>query len=246
IKRVISNWEAQPAEPFEPMGLLVLADAYAQRGDDRALPLIERLRTLQPVEADAVLARLRYAQDDPVGAWEALERAIVRYRTEPWASSRVMTGALPHAVGVATARPELARRIYDALGTPFAVNSLHYLRVQQRLEIALLLDDPSLCVNAVREVGTPFPWYQRALEQRVSCYERSDHPALEHARAELAEYLEDGGLAFGAELLPARPAPTIGLVPEGEADTEEGGGGASGDGGAEAADGKSAGKPTDE
>lgn len=244
IKRVLSNWEAQPADPLEPMGLLVLADAYAQRGDDRALPLIAQMRN--PVEADAVLARLRHAQDDPVGAWEALERAIVRYRTEPWASSRVMTGALPIAVAVAGSNPELARTIHDALGVPFAVNALHYLRVQQRLDIALMLDEPSLCVNAVREIGTPYPWYQGALEQRVRCYERSDHPALELARAELAEYLSDGGLAFGTDLMPSQPSPRIGLVPEPFPDVGAGGAGGASAADEEASGGHSGGKPTDE
>ena len=232
IKRVIANWEAQPAEPYEPMGLLVMADAYAQRGDERALPLIERLRAVEPIEADAVLARFRHAQDDPDGAWQALERAILRFRSVPWANPRLMTEALPLAVGIAKAKPELARAIYESLAVPFAVNALHYLRVQQRLEVALLLDEPGPCVDAVREVGTPFPWYQGALEQRVRCYERSDHPGLEAARAELAEFLRDGGLDFGSDLMPAEPAPRIGLLPERAQPAGEGGRGGSGDGGA--------------
>ncbi|MCA9617548.1 MAG: fused MFS/spermidine synthase, partial [Myxococcales bacterium] len=156
-RQVIAEWEAQPLPPTAPVMTMAIADAYAIAGDEaKAMPIIEHLRTFQPVEADAIVAKLRWARGDALGAWEALERAIIAYRTDPWPSNKLMASALSIASAIGARQPALNRRIYDALSEPFVVHGLHYLRIQERLTVSLALDDPALCVAAVADFTVHF------------------------------------------------------------------------------------------
>jgi hypothetical protein len=81
---VLANWRSQPWEPMGSVEELVVAEALAQGGVEGATASIDRLRAPHPVEADLLLARLRWAQGRLQEAVEAFERAFATYRRDPW------------------------------------------------------------------------------------------------------------------------------------------------------------------
>src|SRR5262249_43426556 len=87
-------WSQQPRAPESSMELVVLGESLADAGDERALGLILPLHAVQPIEADVLLARLRWRQHRLPEATELLASALVRYRSDPWPLLRVMQRAV--------------------------------------------------------------------------------------------------------------------------------------------------------
>ena len=55
--QVLQMWNRQDREPLYPLELAMLAEAYAEKGDSRALSLVNQLNKFHPVTAKAILAR---------------------------------------------------------------------------------------------------------------------------------------------------------------------------------------------
>ena len=87
----------QPLEPESPLELAVVAGALAEIADDSAVKYIEKIRAVEPVEADALLCRLRMKQGRLDEAADALVRALDRYRRDPWAWTHLMHRAISWA-----------------------------------------------------------------------------------------------------------------------------------------------------
>ena len=90
----LAAWKAQSRQPTYPMEMAMVAEAFANGGDDSALPFIKELRLLRPVEADAILARLLWRKGKVEEAYQALKAAIERSRTDPWFFDAFMVHAL--------------------------------------------------------------------------------------------------------------------------------------------------------
>ena len=67
FKAALAAWRAQTKGPGDLTELLMLAESLAEAADEEALVYVEQLRPLQPAEAQAIIARLRWRQ----GRWEA-------------------------------------------------------------------------------------------------------------------------------------------------------------------------------
>lgn len=205
--KVVSAWEAQPREPRTAMELITVADAYAVKGDgERAEPLIARLAPWVPVEASAVMARLRFAQDRHPECQDALVAAVQRFRTDPWASNDLMARTLPIAVELARRNRTLVVPMWELLEPKLNVDALTYLTRALRLDLGLLGSDPTLCVRAIDDQGPHIPWYLGFLQQRAECYRKAQHPRLAEAQEDLRGYLAAERVVFGADL-PAVPRP---------------------------------------
>jgi hypothetical protein len=167
-----------------------LAEVWAEAGREETVPLAERLRSWQPVEADAILARLRVMQRRYGEAADLLVRALVRYREDPWPSGYVMERALESAVAIARADPMLAAKMAAALGQPFAAGQWNDRR---RLYAAVVTAAHRGCspetIRALQALEPDVPWRRDLLELRRDCYTqaRLDGLATRAAR-ELAEF----------------------------------------------------------
>jgi hypothetical protein len=180
----------------------VLAEAYAEMADAAAEPLIELLREREPAEADAILARLRYRQgrfSEAAGAWVA---AFERYRDDPWPDPNLMRRTLVE-VGLHLAlSPDLTRRLYDTLASPFVLHLIDSDRLRVRMELGAQLD-PALCVETFAPYEPDVPW-NASLVERAACYRRMNHPLAAKAERDLAEYEEQEGRRLSAGLLPGK------------------------------------------
>ena len=137
------------ADPRDPNELAMLADVEAEAASDAALPLIERLRAYQPGEADVFLAKLRLRQSRTLDAAAALESAFTRFRSDPWPAPRLKQLAVDLAETVVKRDDSLARRMFTALGQPFAVHALEDARLIARAELSMQFDEAAACQGAV-------------------------------------------------------------------------------------------------
>jgi spermidine synthase len=199
---VITAWHGQARAPEGPFELEMIAEAYAEAGAEEALPVLERLRAFEPVEADALLARLRQKQGRPADVAPALEAALTGYRTEPWARLEVMRRLVADVAVDLGKDPALGRRAFAALGQPFAVLMLEDERREARLKLAQRLDLRGLCVDAVAAFGPNLPFRRELLAARRECYAAVGDPRLGLAEQDLAELTRLDPPTFGAGLTP--------------------------------------------
>ena len=184
----VAIWDQQEASPQTHLEVLLYACGLARRGDPNALHAIERLRTFNVVEAEGITAWLRFSQQRLEEAAGHLEKAIVGYRTEPWAHRTIMRAVLKLVPRISAERPDLGRGLFPLLFEPFAVSALHRYRQDLALEVSEHLGFAETCVRALAPIEPHVPWERTFLERRVVCYEKNQHGLLEHARAELAEF----------------------------------------------------------
>ena len=206
--RALTAWQSQPKAPASLVELMIVADILAVAGKEaEALPLIDRLAREMPVEANAILAKLRWAKRDIAGAWVPLRDALVAYRDDPWPNNHLMSSAMAYVPDIARGQAQLRTEVLDVLATELVMFSLHYYRVDLRLDIALMANDARACVAALDEVGPHVPWEEAFLKKRVDCYKLAADPREGAARADLMDYTAGTGVAFSDDLLPAEKAP---------------------------------------
>jgi predicted membrane-bound spermidine synthase len=184
----LASWQRQSLQPSGPLELALVAEGQADAGDEAALAHIEALRAFQPVEADAILARLHLRRGAPKLAADALERALADYRSDPWPLPMLMRRALLLADEISFRAPPLAPRMSEALSRPFAVHVNEFSRYQVWIRVASRVQDPAHCVR-VHESLEPHPiWLREELDARARCYRAAGHPLAARAERDLREF----------------------------------------------------------
>ncbi|HEY0143088.1 MAG TPA: fused MFS/spermidine synthase [Thermoanaerobaculia bacterium] len=133
--------------------------------------LITELRAFHPIEADAVLARLRFRQGKHAEAAELVHRALVAFRTNPWPLPGLMSDTIGGTGLIVAADPSVAPKLYDALSQPFMLGQQEWNR---RAAKAYLAHDAFGCgeptIQALRVFEPTPPWEEKFLGLRVRCY----------------------------------------------------------------------------
>jgi hypothetical protein len=80
----LDRWNAQPYPPETTTELAAIAVTMISQGDPRAPALIERLRDLEPIEADTLSALLTLRDGDQKLAAMYCERALLGLRQDPF------------------------------------------------------------------------------------------------------------------------------------------------------------------
>jgi spermidine synthase len=185
------EWDRQPREPASSMELAMRSESLADAGDERALLSIERLRPIEPIEADVVLARLRWRQARFEEATDLLARAFERYRGDPWPALSLMHRALQVAEGVGLEHPAAAERLFAALGAPFAVHAVDDARRMTRFHLLAALEFFAHCRQALAELEPDVPWDRATLITRARCYKATNDPRLSDAERDLDRFFAD-------------------------------------------------------
>lgn len=187
LEAAMAEWSAQTNAPTDLLELLLVAESLADAGNELALIYAERLRQWQPIEADVVLARLRWRQRRFEDAVAGLERVFRAYRSNPWPFPPLMYRALVLAESVSkeSSNPELARRLHAALKEPFAVHLWDQVRLACRFNVALDSISPSLLKESIESFEPHVPWRRFFLEKRLLCYEFLGDPRVARARRDL-------------------------------------------------------------
>jgi hypothetical protein len=185
--KAVAFWYSQHDEPKTPTELAVVAESLASTADERARPFIERLRSYQPTEADAIEARLLLRQGKPREAAAAIETTFERHRRDAWPWSIVAKHAIDTAEEITRADPSLADRMYAALEHPFPVYLHEDRRINAMLKIAMKNKLEVPCARTL-DLFEPFvPWQRDVLDWRAGCYLGADANKRRPALADLAE-----------------------------------------------------------
>ncbi|HMJ54457.1 MAG TPA: fused MFS/spermidine synthase [Polyangiaceae bacterium] len=203
----VGEWRAQSRDPIGPTELAVVAESYADNGDDQAHGHIERLRVFQPIEADAILGRLLLRQGRFVDAAEALRMAFEAYRTDPWPWPLIMEHALQSAKELAARSPDVIAVLRPALEQPFAVVMLDEARSDAILSFVVARDPDPSCADALRPFEPYIPWHQALLNWRARCYKMLHHAEADRAEREVQRFLRDQPSSFGSGLNFVRVGP---------------------------------------
>ena len=198
--------------PEDLTELVFLANAYNEVASDDALPLIERIRQVSPIEADALLAHLNWKQQKAPEALEAIQRAFTGYRRDPWPDNDLMRRTLTLAAHMAQAdlKGNFAQLLFDALDQPFALSLLDEARLRAQLDIARRVDalvpNSRLRLKVLQRFEPYVPWERRFLTVRLEAYDAANHPNADRAAKELDAFLSAEPFPFDTNLMPARPA----------------------------------------
>ncbi|APR82964.1 Hypothetical protein A7982_08313 [Minicystis rosea] len=203
---VLAEWAQQKQEPQTILERLMIADALAVSGDEaHATPLLDQLAADFPIDVDAIRARLFWQRKDREASFQALSRALVAHRTNPWADIQILSHTLPLVLDHAAADPARIPAIDALLREPFAVSHHSAARLRLRAHISMLVKGP-LCVDAFAAFVQHPMWDREVLVQRLACYERTRHPLRARAAEDLEQFMENEGTGLGDDLLPP-PSP---------------------------------------
>jgi 2-C-methyl-D-erythritol 4-phosphate cytidylyltransferase len=188
--------QTQTNGPRDPAELAMLAVIEADSGSDAVRPLIERIRTYEPAEADAILAMLVGRQNKLDETAAALESAFKQMTRDPWPLMVVKRRALSLAENLGLRSPALAQRMIAALGQPFAAGAMPDERLRVAANLSRVAGLAQTCGNIMHALEPHSPWDPPMLTLRRDCYASTADPLLSKAERELREYadLEGQGL----------------------------------------------------
>jgi hypothetical protein len=198
---VVATWESQDRLPSTFTELEALGESLAEMGDPRTGAVLDRLRALSPIEADALAARWKARSGRDAEAADFYVRAFEAYRADPWPNADLLRRVMID-VGLPLAEDaRLAERVYAVLAEPFSLHALEEDRLRARLRIALRHDFDRRCVEVFAAYEPWVPW-DDTLRARARCYGRWRHPLLARAERDLAEITEQEGRRLSTSLLP--------------------------------------------
>jgi hypothetical protein len=200
-----SLWLSQPEPPSAHADLLLVTECLAATGHHQAPLAAERLRGVQPVEADLLLALWHANARRPAEAARHLTAAFVSLRTQPWAPRQLVVRLVPLAIRVAGDDRSLALPLFQALSQPFVVALAEQERLSVRLELAKLTGDPVLCVDALAPFEPHVPWANDFLRYRYACYRKAKNSLATQAARDLEDYLAYAPPDLAEGLAPAAP-----------------------------------------
>jgi spermidine synthase len=179
---------------------VLIAEGLANLGDPSVLPFLEQHLADRTVEADAIRAAYLNRQNQPAQAAQALERAFVGYRTDPWPIVEVMQRGLRLGRQIARGSPSELPGIVQALSEPFAA---HILEEERRTLLVSLADQVggNACVGAWHALEPSVPWTLEYLKERRACYAANNDPLLARAETDLERFIRNAPSSFlGSEI----------------------------------------------
>ncbi len=189
-------WQRQTDEPSDPVELSMIAMLDAFAGSDAALPYIERVRSYEPAEADAILAMLRFHQGRAAEAATSIESALKQMATDPWPLEEVKIKTLDLAQELGSQNPELARRMLVALATPFSTGDQPDVRLTTAVSLTRTAGFAETCRGPLSALEPHPPWTLGMLTLRRDCYGLTGDPRLDVAQRELTTFVEHDAQRF--------------------------------------------------
>jgi len=199
VGQALQLWRSLSRPAEAPIENAIFAELLAAAADPDALQYIEKVRSTDEPEADMLLGLLRYWQGRLTEATDALERAFIACRQDPWPLPPVMKHSIAVSENLAAQNPSLAPRLYRALEEPFSVYAAEPQRRRALALIAAEIDHDHFTEYSHRAIAAfepNVPWDREFLRVRRDCYR-----ALGDPRAAIAEREWDQFLANEPPLL---------------------------------------------
>jgi spermidine synthase len=192
LSEAVKEWRGAPFATLNSREGALLALALADAGDPSAELYAEALAVLQPIEADAIVARLRFRQSRLRESAALLERAFVAYRGDAWPLQAVMSSAITTTTMIVEKDRTFARPLAAALSKPFAAGQWEESRKRAYVTAARAADGCGpITMEALRALEPHPPWQGVALQARAECYAKAGMSELAaSAREDLDRYFE--------------------------------------------------------
>jgi len=186
----LASWRAAPWQPVNSYDNASLGHVLANAGDDAALTYIDPLRPWQPAEADVLTGLLLYRKGTIAGAAALLNKALLRYREDPWPLTRIMDVGIT-TISEAARDPNAAEKSLEALQTPYVAYLLEQSRKRAFLVAAWEARQCSpATLSALREYEPNVPWRASVLQMRAVCYSAANLDLAAQAREDLSKFSE--------------------------------------------------------
>jgi spermidine synthase len=203
-EEVLAAWAKLSREPRSRGEAVMLADCAARAGNAGEVARIEAIP--YAVERDVLRALVATRHGELAGAAEALTRAFVAARTDPWVRPNVLQAGLDLAATLGASDPRFSRQLYIVLKEPFSVESLRDQRLITAARAAAATRDAALCVEALAPLEPP-PLDEKILQTRAACYTKMGHPLATKAVEDLSAFAQHDR-SFGSSIpTPAPKAP---------------------------------------
>jgi spermidine synthase len=195
LRGALAFWRSQQKEPTTLSELGLVARCLASEGEGAALPYIDRLSEISPLEADAVRAEFFWESKNGVEATRSLEKFIRALQDDPWPPTDLVRRALSRAEAIAKAdQSKMAATVfYDALSSPFSVFIDDEERLRARLSIGTFLDGQTpgeYTLRALEPFEPNIVWQRKFLQTRKDCYSALHHPRLWQATRDLDDFIK--------------------------------------------------------
>ena len=185
--QIIAQWDSQKKPPTDINELGVIGVAYADLGNDKAKPLIEKLRPISTIEADALEGLLLQRQGKHAEAVERFERCFVALRRDPTPFPATLNPVFDAARQIADRDQQLGQRLFVALREPFAVYLFNDHRLSVLCSIARRLG-PHQVAQAMEQLEPHVPWDEEMLVMRAEAYVALRHPLADKALSDLVRF----------------------------------------------------------
>ena len=203
LAQALAEWRARPFTPIHPGERALLGEALADDGSDAAEAYANELRKTDPIDADAILARLRFRQSRIDDSVTLLERVFVGCRRDPWPTVSLIGRSLDLANEIATIHPYGAILV-RSLEQPFAAGQWNDARRIYRVTMA---HEQEGCgpttLRALRELEPWTVWRADILKIRRDCYATSQSDLAPRAKEDYARYSNAEPMPFNRGVLPA-------------------------------------------
>ena len=171
LTSVYNEWKAHKWQPVNSAELVMIGEALADVGSEDAAGYAEQLRVWQPVDADAIMARLRVRQRRMPEAIALLARVFIACRRDPWPTVDVIGRSLDLALNAAQEH-RYAAQLFNSMSQPFAAGLWNDTR---RFYLVLLAKQIQGCgpatTDKLRALEPWPPWRKDLLQLRRDCYQ---------------------------------------------------------------------------
>jgi predicted membrane-bound spermidine synthase len=195
LASALKLWQTQSEEPTMFGDQRMLAESFATAGDPRAQAYIDKLRLLEPVEAEALMAVMYNRTANHAAALDHFIEALRMYRTYPWANRSLIVRAFGAVAPSFDFDPAAVAKIFDALREPFSVRALDITRLEVRSATGLRRGYERYCVEALAPLEPNVPWEETLLRGRDACYGAIGGPLAAQAHADLQTFLTNAAQA---------------------------------------------------
>lgn len=189
-----AHWEEQSRAPRDLSELLLVAESAAEEGAPDAAEVIEKLRGILPLDADAIFARLLFRRGRLTEATEMLEDVFRRLRSDPWPAQGLIgrTIILAEEIARSTDDQLILLRLYQSLSKPFSVYNGEEARLVRLLRVAMKMEKghySEYTAAAVEQAEPHVPWQEFFLKTRQAAYRSVGSPRAPRAAQDLADYM---------------------------------------------------------
>ena len=197
------EWRGQSSEPKTLSQLIMVAECLAVEGDNAAVPYVEKLAAIRPLDAEAIRARLFWKQGKPTDAAQSLTRFFYALRSDPWANYGLARRSIALAAEIAQADESrvVSAQLYDTLRLPFSAFNHETERLVTLLNIGLRTDgiNPGeYTLQAVEAFEPNVPWQHNFLHVREACYSAMHSGRAAQAKRDFDRFINDEPLGVEA------------------------------------------------